>query len=120
LSTKYEICINDTADTILQTILKDSSDKDLVALTNHDKASVRCYAFHGLADRNYAGIKDIFYEHVTDTFQILYRYIGSCLVTKMPVNFFMLDQLHPVGSKCKYRFDRKEFKEYWDMFLKQE
>ena len=95
-----------------QALLDVTSDKDLLYLTDHEKTVIRCYAFRGLAERNYIDIKEIFYKHLKDTASIINYMTGTCLPLKVPVNDFMLDQLHSFGSKCKYKLDRTEYEKY--------
>ena len=91
--------------------IKVASTEELIFLTKYKKPNVRCYAFNGLVRRNISGLRKIFAEHVKDTAQIT-LYFGGCTASKMTVMEFMLDQLHPFGSKSPEKFSRKEYNEY--------
>ncbi|WP_284652579.1 hypothetical protein [Flavobacterium terrisoli] len=90
-----------------------ASNDDLVFLTEHDNALLRCYAFRGLAERNYSEIRELFHTHLKDTATVTVHLSGTCTRVKMPVHGFMLDQLHP-SAKCKYKLSRSEYDKYFD------
>ena len=89
-------------------LLKVATNEDLVHLTYHEKPIVRCYAFTGLAERNYPKIRDVFFDHINDTTQTVYINAGH-LQDYTFVRTYMLLTLHPVSSKSKYKFTRPEF-----------
>ena len=84
---------------------------ELIFLTKNKKPNIRCYAFNGLVRRNFSGLRKIFAEHVKDTATIT-LYFGGCTSDRITVMEFMLDQLHPFGSKSPEKFTRKEYNEY--------
>ena len=87
---------------------------ELVLLTDDSNPIIRVYAFRALADRNYSKIQEIFYRHKLDTVRRYDITPGSCIMMKLGVNQFMLDNLHPVGSKCKFKFTKEEFDRLFD------
>lgn len=92
-----------------QELIKNTTLNDLIFLTDYKVPEIRCYAFVALTDKNYSKIKEVFYEHRNDSVLIksgMYDMVGHESVAG-----FMLQQIHPVGSKNKYRFGRKEFDE---------
>ena len=88
-----------------------ASTDELIYLTKYKKPNIRCYAFNGLVKRNFSGLRKIFAEHLKDTTSIT-LYFGGCLSDKISVMEFMVDQLHPFGSKSPEKFSRKEYNEY--------
>ncbi|WP_395063890.1 hypothetical protein [Flavobacterium sp.] len=91
--------------------IKLTTEEELKKLTHHKRPDIRCYAFNGLVERKFSGLRKIFEEHIKDTAQIHLSY-GGCVVMKMTVMEFMLDQLHPNGSKTSEKFSRKEYDQY--------
>jgi hypothetical protein len=91
--------------------IKVASTDELIFLTKNKTPNIRCYAFNGLVRRNSSGLKKIFAEHVRDTAKIT-LYFGGCTYEQITVMEFMLDQLHPFGSKSSEKFTRKEYNEY--------
>ena len=91
--------------------IKMTTEEELKKLTHHKRPNIRCYAFNGLVERNFSGVKKIFEEHVKDTAKIHLSY-GGCVVIKMSVMEFMLDQLHPNDSKNLEKLSRKEYDQY--------
>lgn len=91
-------------------LINNASIEDFVYLSNYKVPEIRCYAFIVLANKNYSRIQDIFYEHLNDSALVTDRY--SDIVSDESVARYMLDKLHPVGSRSKFRFSRKEFDEY--------
>lgn len=83
----------------------------LIQLTDDKDVGVMCYAFMALVHLNNNNVKDIFFEHLEDTRQVVLSMGESCLIIETTVNDFMLDQLHPVGSKNDYRLTREEYDE---------
>jgi hypothetical protein len=91
--------------------IKITTEEELKKLTHHRKPNIRCYAFNALVERNSSGVKKIFEEHIKDTAKIHLSF-GGCVVIKMNVMEFMLDQLHPYGSKSSEKLSRKEYEQY--------
>jgi hypothetical protein len=52
-------------------LMKIATDEDLLFLTNHKSAIVRCYAFKGLEIRNNSEIRNVFFNHLNDTIDIV-------------------------------------------------
>lgn len=94
--------------------IKMTTEEELKKLTHHKTPNIRCYAFNGLIRRKFSGLRKIFEEHIKDTAQIHLSY-GGCVVVKMTVMEFMLDELHPYGSKSPEKFSRKEYNEYIEL-----
>lgn len=92
-----------------QELIKNSTLEDLIFLTNYKIPEIRCYAFDALENRNYPKIKKIFYEHQNDTALVESRMYD--MILHESVASFMLQQIHPAGSKNSYRLSRKEFDE---------
>lgn len=92
-----------------QELIKNTTLNDLIFLTDYKIPEIRCYAFVALVDKNYSKIRKVFYEHQNDSTLVksgMYDMVGHESVVG-----FMLQQIHPSGSKNKYRFGRKEFDE---------
>ncbi|MGV9004411.1 hypothetical protein [Flavobacterium sp.] len=94
--------------------MKITTEDELKELTHHKKPNIRCYAFNGLVEKKSSGLRKIFEEHIKDTAQIHLSY-GGCVVIETTVMKFMLDQLHPFGSKSPEKFSRKEYDEYIEL-----
>ena len=94
-----------------------ATNEDFVYLTNSKIALIRCYAFRGLNERNYSDIRKVFYNHLNDTSSVTVHLTRSCIVDKISVHQFMLDQLHP-ASKCKYKLSKREFDKYYQFKYK--
>ena len=84
----------------------------LIELTQSEDIGIRCHAFMALVYVNHNKVQDIFLEHLSDTSKVETILGNSCLVISQQVNQFMLDQLHPVGSRSNYKFTREEFEKY--------
>ena len=97
--------------------IKITTKEELKSLTHNKNPMIRCYAFNGLVERKFLGLRKIFNEHIKDTAQIHLSF-GGCTVIQMTVMEFMLDQLHPYGSKSTEKFSRKEYNEYREYALK--
>ena len=89
-----------------QELLDIASDKDLVDLTDHKDPTIRCYAFRGLAERNYPKVKDIFANHMNDLAIVTRSYFNTS--TTMDVRSYYLEHLHP-ALKQKYKFTMEEY-----------
>ncbi len=88
-----------------------ASTDELVFLTKNKKPNIRCYAFNGLIRRDFSGVRKIFSEHIKDT-AVINLYFGGCIISKMTVMEFMIDQLHPYESESSEKLSRKEYNEY--------
>jgi hypothetical protein len=84
----------------------------LVELTESEDIGIRCYAFMALVSMNNDNVQEIFLKHLSDTSQVETSMGNSCLVISQQVNQFMLDQLHPVGSRSSHRLTREEYEKY--------
>lgn len=82
-------------------LLKKAKIKELVYLTTHTAPVIRCYAFWGLARRNYKYLDEIFLEHINDD-QEVGLFVG-CQMIQLDVNGFMGWLVAPNGidRKCK-------------------
>jgi hypothetical protein len=70
-----------------------ATDQELVELTKSKSALVVIYAFDILQERNYAGLTNIFLEHVNDT--TWFWTASGCTGFVDRVNWFMLRRLKP-------------------------
>lgn len=93
-------------------VLKKLDAPTLVELTESEDIGIRCYAFMALVSLNNDNVQEIFLKHMSDTSQVETTMGTSCLITSQQVNQFMLDQLHPVGSRNSHRFTREEYEKY--------
>jgi hypothetical protein len=84
----------------------------LIELTQSEDIGIRCHAFIALVSLNNDNVQEIFLKHISDTSQVETSMGNSCLVISQQVNQFMLDQLHPVGSRNSHRFTREEYEKY--------
>lgn len=98
-----------------QNLLKVASNKDLLYLTESKIPLIRCYAFRGLTSRNYSGLKKLFYKHLKDSVLVETHLSNTCIIMNISVHQYMLDQLHPFSSKCKYKLSRSEFDKYFEL-----
>lgn len=97
-------------------LLKLTTNEDLISLTNHKKPTVRCYAFEALCERNYPEIREIFYNHENDTTESVIVG-GGCIRDNISVRAYMFMALHPVSSKSKYKFSRTEFDPLFEKYF---
>jgi hypothetical protein len=61
-----------------------------------------CHAFMGIVHLNDDQVKDILFDHLGDSRKVVVSMGESCLSIETNINDFLLDQLHPVGSKNDY------------------
>lgn len=92
--------------------LKKLDTPTLIELTENEDIRIRCHAFMALVSMNNDKVQEIFLKHMSDTSQVETTMGNSCQIISQQVNEFMLDQLHPVGSRSNYRFTRDEYKKY--------
>lgn len=116
---KEKVVLFDETDSIekFKALKNVATNEDFIYLTNSKIVLIRCYAFRGLTERNYSDIRKVFYNHVNDTSLVTVHLTGTCIVDKISVHEFMLDQLHP-ASKCKYKLSRREFDKYYQFRYK--
>ena len=97
-------------------LLEVTSNEDLVYLTNYKKPIIRNYAFDGLEERNYPEIRNIFIQHINDTIEQVNINAG-CTTYPENVRTHMLLGLHPVSSKSKFKYSKKEFDAYFKKYV---
>jgi hypothetical protein len=90
-----------------QALLLKANLKELIALTDYPKPTIRCYAYIALIEKDYPDIHKVFYKHQNDSSLVTSG--QGCIIATQSVASFMIEQLNPRWAKTKYRFSQKEF-----------
>ncbi|TGD59784.1 hypothetical protein [Flavobacterium humi] len=102
----YEMETNSDSNKEFKELLAVATDEDLVGLTDHKDPTIRCYAFRGLAERDYPKVKEIFMDHMNDLAIVTRSYFATS--TTMDVRSYYLEHLHPALNQ-KYKFTSDEY-----------
>jgi glutaredoxin 2 len=92
----------------------ESSNEELIKLTDHRSPTIRCYAFKALVEKNHSSVIKIFYKHLYDEANLKDANPG-CIKITQPVKSYMLKQLNP-NSSYKYKIDSVEYKRIEEVF----
>ncbi len=90
--------------------------EELVELAKTNSAVTKVYAFAILQSRDYDNIKNIFFNHLSDT--TWFWTAGGCTGIIDRVNWFMLRSLKPIDSIPAKSLTKAEFDLYCDRFKK--
>lgn len=82
--------------------------QQLLELTVHKSSEVRCYAFLGLAKRNYLSIEELLIKHSTDSSKVYVMY--GCQVDCVSVFDFMMTVLSPSSSYQCMKLPKRKLK----------
>jgi hypothetical protein len=92
--------------------------QELVELTKSTSALVVVYACDILQERNYEGLKNIFFEHVNDT--TWFWTASGCTGFIDRVNWFILKRLKPIDSAAANGLTKAEYDLYCSRFKKKD
>lgn len=90
--------------------------EELVELTKSKSALTKVYVFDILESRNYANLKNVFINNLSDT--TWYWTAGGCTGFVDRVNWFMLRRLKPIDSLRVNSLTKEEFDLYCNRFKK--
>jgi hypothetical protein len=89
----------------------ETSIKELISLTECDRAVVRCFAFKALVEKDYPEIRKILFRHKYDE-ENVEEFHGQCIRMTLPVKTYMLNKLRPFAS-----YKNKEYLELEKDFM---
>ena len=99
-----------------EALKKKATDEELIILTEHSNAAVRCYSFQALAERKHPETFKILLTHLKDN-EIVKTFLG-CILSGQTVGDFFLDVVTPQHvSLSAYKLSEKERSEIDSLLL---